>query len=115
MELRTSVASIISIHALRKESDGILPTICWAVEVFQSTLSVRRATISGVASPDCPAFQSTLSVRRATWTGEYQRHDQLISIHALRKESDVMFWTGAASTAFQSTLSVRRATGLLHI
>ena len=34
-------------------------------------------------------FQSTLSVRRATWalTGNYNA--QVISIHALRKESDI--------------------------
>ena len=56
-------------------------------------------------------FQSTLSVRRATLqlAGEVRHAD--ISIHDLRKESD----TGerrqmAKLLLFQSTLSVRRAT-----
>ena len=34
--------------------------------LFQSTLSVRRATKAGLLTQDLPAFQSTLSVRRAT-------------------------------------------------
>ena len=58
---------VISIHALRKESDragyiSIMPTL-----EFQSTLSVRRATLFGV-----------LIVPHI-----------VISIHALRKESDL--------------------------
>ena len=34
----------ISIHALREESDAPFSTICATESVFQSTLSVRRAT-----------------------------------------------------------------------
>ena len=34
-------------------------------------------------------FQSTLSVRRATGTLEQANHRMRISIHALRKESDI--------------------------
>ena len=34
---------------------------------FQSTLSVRRATDTEHAVPTLVKFQSTLSVRRATW------------------------------------------------
>ena len=61
---------LISIHALRKESDGLgLPTVRFS-SIFQSTLSVRRATREVVA--DNP---------RVT----------IISIHALRKESDTRF------------------------
>ena len=58
--------AVISIHALRKESDtsameaGATPTI------FQSTLSVRRATAVEDAVKAKLEFQSTLSVRRAT-------------------------------------------------
>ena len=61
-------------------------------------------------SPDSLIFQSTLSVRRAT------RHLALaplvlrISIHALRKESDKAIRSRMALWLFQSTLSVRRAT-----
>ena len=78
--------------------------------LFQSTLSVRRATRSEIMSPDSLIFQSTLSVRRAT------RHLALaplvlrISIHALRKESDKAIRSRMALWLFQSTLSVRRAT-----
>ena len=56
-------------------------------------------------------FQSTLSVRRATRRVAVIDVGQCISIHALRKESDEN-GARAANTGelFQSTLSVRRAT-----
>ena len=38
-----------------------------------------------------------------------------ISIHALRKESDIRAYDGQAWSIFQSTLSVRRATGLTNV
>ena len=38
--------------------------------IFQSTLSVRRATNAGLIGYVNKQFQSTLSVRRATLTGE---------------------------------------------
>ena len=79
--------------------------------IFQSTLSVRRATPIFDETYRAKLFQSTLSVRRATLqlAGEVRHAD--ISIHDLRKESD----TGerrqmAKLLLFQSTLSVRRAT-----
>ena len=56
--------------------------------LFQSTLSVRRAT-SGMSDYISEIiFQSTLSVRRAT--REFRSLDSkgYISIHALREESD---------------------------
>ena len=74
---------IISIHALREESDktGIRPASIHALREesdassyqqtpepngFQSTLSVRRATLYGKDDWPVYIFQSTLSVRRAT-------------------------------------------------
>ena len=56
-------------------------------------------------------FQSTLSVRRATGVIAEQRISLIISIHALREESDghVALIT-PHGCLFQSTLSVRRAT-----
>ena len=58
------------------------------VDVFQSTLSVRRAThVSLMSLPYRRAFQSTLSVRRATIAFERTKPDDRISIHALREES----------------------------
>ena len=78
----------ISIHALRKESDDVPLAAFAACEIFQSTLSVRRATQS---------FAFGIQLIQ-------------ISIHALRKESDFMTTNEARRILFQSTLSVRRAT-----
>ena len=80
----------ISIHALRKESDVFsVLTAPWVASRFQSTLSVRRATVGARAGD---TFHT-------------------ISIHALRKESDSKKPAQKLSgNVFQSTLSVRRAT-----
>ena len=59
-----------------------------SITLFQSTLSVRRATIRKVKMLVLREFQSTLSVRRATMGVGYARLHPTISIHALRKESD---------------------------
>ena len=59
---------MISIHALREESDLTTLTYCSLFLVFQSTLSVRRAT--------SPCADHALR--------------GVISIHALREESDVI-------------------------
>ena len=56
--------------------------------VFQSTLSVRRATYGMTTVRTGDVFQSTLSVRRATARLVGVVQFQLISIHALREESD---------------------------
>ena len=79
---------------------------------FQSTLSVRRATFTPTLDLAVSIFQSTLSVRRATPEHPEGHARNMISIHALRKESDRL-WNHHAShhQRFQSTLSVRRATG----
>ena len=56
-------------------------------------------------------FQSTLSVRRATLEGFESKVQIGISIHALREESDRRTrCTSVLLRVFQSTLSVRRAT-----
>ena len=105
-------ADFISIHALREESDTPTASNGGVYALFQSTLSVRRATsfvrlqagfndyisIHALREEsdypqihrytDCQIFQSTLSVRRATHH-TYQAYRQMrISIHALREESD---------------------------
>ena len=87
------------------------PTLDLAVSIFQSTLSVRRATHDGHSTVGGSIFQSTLSVRRATPEHPEGHARNMISIHALRKESDRL-WNHHAShhQRFQSTLSVRRAT-----
>ena len=79
---------VISIHALRKESDDSQRGFAGISEAFQSTLSVRRATATSIALGEPLAFQSTLSVRRATSCPTVFSASCQISIHALRKESD---------------------------
>ena len=59
------------------------------ISIFQSTLSVRRATRCHPSRLGHRiAFQSTLSVRRATSSITYKDFMSRISIHALREESD---------------------------
>ena len=58
----------------------------------------------------CAKFQSTLSVRRATVVDAAHFVAVAISIHALRKESDKSAIRDTSRSVFQSTLSVRRAT-----
>ena len=79
---------------------------------FQSTLSVRRATLQSNTEQIQALFQSTLSVRRATHNLDGSSRVGGISIHALRKESDLRTPDAIRhrSMVFQSTLSVRRAT-----
>ena len=62
-----AVAFGISIHALHEESDGLVRHSghkLWTE--FQSTLSMRRATIISIHALRIEPFQSTLSMRRAT-------------------------------------------------
>ena len=60
-----------------------------ACSIFQSTLSVRRATGELMDLKANYSFQSTLSVRRATKPQLGGALPEEISIHALRKESDI--------------------------
>ena len=85
----------ISIHALREESDLVLPDGRSAYGLFLSTLSVRRATPSaGHRRQLLSTFLSTLSVRRATALRWHLFAPARISIHALREESDLFFTNG---------------------
>ena len=63
---REGLIVVISIHALHEESDlgsvGIDIVAC----LFQSTLSMRRATLRQTTASRSRQFQSTLSMRRAT-------------------------------------------------
>ena len=79
---------IISIHALRKESDPSRTGLTQFLHLFQSTLSVRRATSpTGVLVVGLDISIHALrkeSDDRKTKSPKTAR----ISIHALRKESD---------------------------
>ena len=89
-----------------------MPFGWWGVRAgFQSTLSVRRATCYFTGQTPQTRFQSTLSVRRATHDTLPATGMSMISIHALREESDYQaVAVMCVSGSFQSTLSVRRAT-----
>ena len=75
--------------SVRRATDEI--AIIVLLQSFQSTLSVRRATFKWRRGQIVGGqFQSTLSVRRATCSGSGLTGSRLISIHALREESDRM-------------------------
>ena len=77
-----------SIHALREESDFARMDSRPSGMSFQSTLSARRATYIHTGTAESAEFQSTLSARRATDLTKMIISIDLISIHALREESD---------------------------
>ena len=57
--------------------------------IFQSTLSMRRATAAEILGLRTEQFQSTLSMRRATYAqAQVGTQYASISIHALHEESD---------------------------
>ena len=78
---------------------------------FQSTLSVRRATFSGLNHTKLLRI-SIHALRKESDLRQFQhKRLHIISIHALRKESDErMMALPTCTPVFQSTLSVRRAT-----
>ena len=80
----------ISIHALRKESDRMIVTDSTIEYAFQSTLSVRRATVHHCWL----AGTITISIHALRKESDRIRiagnRPHFISIHALRKESDTM-------------------------
>ena len=107
------VPAEISIHAPRAGSDGRARRKLSCACLFQSTLPVRGATITGSFSVATYIFQSTLPVRGATQGGavyrcerifqstlpvrgatlalkQQQAHTRNISIHAPRAGSDYM-------------------------
>ena len=106
------LSSIISIHALLAESDGILSTLIIGFLGFLSTLSLRRATLQLMFFWLCGRlFLSTLSLRRATVHYDNYNLHCVISIHALLAESDRHWQVGQKRfLQFLSTLSLRRAT-----
>ena len=124
----------ISIHALHEESDVTSAATRSACSIFQSTLSMRRATAVALQNPAGVRFQSTLSMRRATQCARHCTQSFPISIHALHEESDLrrtdveqhrkisihalheesdqdLLDRTQDMELFQSTLSMRRATG----
>ena len=105
----------ISIHALLAESDHGAPGHLAGGSIFQSTLSLRRATLCSRRGIACAANFNPRSPcgERPSYHGE-GLFSIPISIHALLAESDLRPSTfRTVRVRFQSTLSLRRAT-LLH-
>ena len=124
----------ISIHALLAESDVSSSAGDWRYFKFQSTLSLRRATIVPMQVTYATKFQSTLSLRRATGapTVSDRGYDLFQSTLSLRRatksQGSRRYFAGnfnprspcgerpkgsaelAETERFQSTLSLRRAT-----
>ena len=79
----------ISIHALHEESDAVSVAMVLVFVVFQSTLSMRRAT--GITL-DWGVSQRisihALHEESDQHADHHRGRDQTISIHALHEESD---------------------------
>ena len=124
---------VISIHALRVESDQTVGQQQKRIDISIHALRVESDDIEPAPTHFDEVFQSTLSVWRATQHLHGSRARQGISIHALRVESDrltapaagvALYFNprspcgerrttpsyGATAHRFQSTLSVWRAT-----
>ena len=85
--------SVISIHALREEGDQRFLLFIYALALFLSTPSARRAT----------------------WENQSLSPADTISIHALREEGDaVQAMKKPSAIKFLSTPSARRATSASH-
>ena len=103
--------TVISIHALREEGDGLLPCCPFSTKNFYPR-PPRGGRPEGLTyRSTLDVFLSTPSVRRATVVARVQKADITISIHALREEGDVQpYEYGHPYSKFLSTPSVRRAT-----
>ena len=129
--------TVVSIHALLAECDrrgNLVPSpICRfnprtpcgvrrpiAVPIvtfaaFQSTHSLRSATVYGGNVRSLSEFQSTHSLRSATGAGRRMVRTYDVSIHALLAECDLTVGrTSRGEISFQSTHSLRSATGAIR-
>ena len=101
----------ISIHALHEESDSSVLLMRSNCVLFQSTLSMRRATCVRRMMICLLSFQSTLSMRRATQDVKVTPGTMIFqSTLSMRRATPADPWHGGVTGGFQSTLSMRRAT-----
>ena len=105
----------ISIHALREESDSVVNLLRATERDFNPRSPWGERPAISHFWHCLFKFQSTLSVRRATLNNAKTTLNGMISIHALREESDLRQYLNLLLLfLFQSTLSVRRATLFGH-
>ena len=79
---------LISIHALREESDILLGIVPVQTITFQSTLSVRRATVLHHVVGGGIGISIHALREESDSSGYASKATSAISIHALREESD---------------------------
>ena len=102
---------LISIHALLTESDAPLAHHPRDSQISIHALLTESDVKKKTYRSSVFVFQSTLSLRRATKAGGTGLADLGISIHALLAESDILRTKREGGDGiFQSTLSLRRAT-----
>ena len=101
----------ISIHALLAESDQLQKIGKCACPISIHALLAESDLPTGGQTFDINLFLSTLSLRRATFNGVHGHISGDISIHALLAESDCGYqFVAMKDYIFLSTLSLRRAT-----
>ena len=105
----------ISTVALLMESDGVGGRRDVPISVISTRALLTESDYGRSGSGKSRSlFQSTLSLRRATPALLVELPGRLISIHALLTESDIdRFATHDRTNGFQSTLPSRRATTLI--
>ena len=106
-----NLAKNISIHALLAESDIADAFVTGKLFLFLSTLSLRRATRTGLLFRWIAIFLSTLSLRRATGS-ERILWPVMRNFYPRSPCGERLCWTliFAGGKLFLSTLSLRRAT-----
>ena len=88
----TESSSIISTHAPRTGSDNQPFFFVGVTSRFQPTLPARGATMASRASRSSELFQPTLPARGATKFKRPHVYYHVISTHAPRTGSDLLFW-----------------------
>ena len=105
-----STGQQISIHALHEESDSRHQQATVVDTISIHALHEESDLVISASDSGLMVFQSTLSMRRATFLDGRHVAARAISIHALHEESDAMANYRRGIAKFQSTLSMRRAT-----
>ena len=111
-ETQADPAKSISIHALLAESDLKTPCVKLSIDVFLSTLSLRRATGSarGISSCTADFYPRSPCGERLSARREPRESIGFLSTLSLRRATITSIALSTQPTRFLSTLSLRRAT-----
>ena len=86
--INKTLDDLISIHALHEESDHINTPFQYGWREISIHALHEESDVDAMPHSWADIFQSTLSMRRATYEFIYLRRTDVISIHALHEESD---------------------------